>query len=265
VLDISSFPHYLKMPDLSAFANTGFPFTRMADLSETAVVLPDNYSAGDIGTYLTLMGRMGESTGLPVYGVSVARAADVQKHANKDILLIGGTNNQPLLKEWAKHMPFSVDGESRLFSLSDVKSKFMPWYEAPKADFRPVAHLSATTLATDAILFGFESPLKSGRSVVALTSDRTSGQADVLSALMDVDVVPKIQGGVSVIRGKEVDAMATTSTYMVGSLPPFMAVRWALANSSWLAALILIVVSVLLAGATYAVLRRQAMKRSAGK
>jgi hypothetical protein len=59
--------------------------------------------------------------------------------------------------------------------------------------------------------------------------------------------------------------MATTSTYMVGSLPPFMAVRWALANSSWLAALILIVVSVLLAGATYAVLRRQAMKRSAGK
>lgn len=265
VLDISAFPHYLKMPDLSAFANTGFPFTRMADLSETAVVLPDNYSSGDIGTYLTLMGRMGESTGLPVYGVSVARAADVQKHANKDILLIGGTNNQPLLKEWAKHMPFSVDGESRLFSLSDAKSKFMPWYEAPKADFRPVAHLSATTLATDAILFGFESPLKSGRSVVALTSDRTSGQADVLSALMDVDVVPKIQGGVSVIRGKEVDAMETTSSYMVGSLPPFMALRWALANSSWFAALILLVVSVFLAGAVYALLRRQALKRSAGK
>lgn len=264
-IDISKFPHYLKMPDMSAFANTGFPFTRMADLSETAVVLPDNYSAGDIGTYLTMMGRMGESTGLPVYGVSVARAADVQKHADKDILLIGGTTNQPLLKEWAKSMPFSVDGESRLFSLSDAKRKFMPWYESPKGDFLPVANLSAATLATDAVLFGFESPLKSGRSVVALTSDRVSGQADVLNALMDADVVPKIQGGVSVIRGKEVDAMETASSYFVGSLPPLMAVRWALANSSWLAALIIVVIAVALAGVLYTLLRRQAMKRSAGK
>lgn len=265
VIDISKFPHYLKMPDMSAFANTGFPFTRMADLSETAVVLPDSYTAGDIGTYLTMMGRMGESTGLPVYGVSVTRAADVQKFADKDILLIGGTSNQPLLKDWAKHMPFSVDGQSRLFSLSDAKNKFMPWYETRQGDFLPVANLSANTLATDAVLFGFESPLKSGRSVVALTSDRVSGQADVLNALMDADVVPKIQGGVSVIRGKEVDAMETASTYFVGSLPPLMAVRWALANTPWLAALIIVVIAVVLAGVLYTVLRRQAMKRSAGK
>jgi hypothetical protein len=125
--------------------------------------------------------------------------------------------------------------------------------------------LSANTLATDAVLFGFESPLKSGRSVVALTSDRVSGQADVLNALMDADVVPKIQGGVSVIRGKEVDAMETASTYFVGSLPPLMAVRWALANTPWLAALIIVVIAVVLAGVLYTMLRRQAMKRSAGK
>lgn len=264
-IDISKFPHYLKMPDMSAFANTGFPFTRMADLSETAVVMPDNYSSGDIGTYLTMMGRMGESTGLPVYGVSVARAADVQKFANKDLLLIGGTTTQPLLKEWAKHMPFSADGDTRVFSLSDWKHKLVPWYDAPKSDTLPVARLSANTLAKDAVLFGFESPLQGGRSVVALTSDRTSGQADVLNALMDADVVPKIQGGISVVRGKEVDSMDTGVPYFVGSLPPLTAIRWTLSNNPWIAAVLIVLIAIALAGIMYTMLRRQASRRSGGK
>lgn len=264
-LDISQFPHYLKMPNLSAFANTGFPFTRMADLSETVVVLPEQYSAGDIGTYLTLMGRMGESTGLPVYGVSVTRPGEVQRFADKNILLLGGPASQPLLRDWAKHMPFSADGSSRMFSLSDWQHKLIPWYEAPKRDGLPVANLTANTLAKDAILFGFESPLKSGRSVVALTSDRTVGQADVLNALMDADVVAKIQGSVSVVRGKDVDAYETASSYFVGSLPPVMAVRWAFANQSWLSAILILVLAVLLAGVVYSVLRNQAIRRVSGK
>lgn len=264
-IDISKFPHYLKMPNLSAFANTGYPFTRMADLSETVVVLPDSYSAGDIGTFLTIMGRMGESTGLPVYGVTVSRPGEVQRFADKDILLLGGPANQPLLRDWAKSMPFSADGESRMFSLSDWRHKLVPWYEAPRTSELPVANLTANTLAKDAVLFGFESPLKGGRTVVALTSDRTAGQADVLNALMDADVVAKIQGGVSVVRGKEVEAYETADSYFVGSLPPVMAVRWALANRSWIAALLIILVAILLAGVFYTVLRRQAMRRINGK
>lgn len=264
-LDISKFPHYLKMPNLSAFANTGFPFTRMADLSETVVVMPDNYSAGDIGTYLTLMGRMGESTGLAAYGVSVARPGDVERHSDKDILMVGGPGNQPLLRDWAKHMPFSADGDSRMFSLSDWGHKLIPWYDAPKRNDRPVANLTAKTLAKDAVLFGFESPLKSGRSVVALTTDRTSGQAEVLNALMDADVGAKIQGGVSVVRGKDVEAYETNPSYFVGSLPPLMAVRWALANQSWVAALLVVLIAILLAGILYTILRRQAIRRVSGK
>jgi hypothetical protein len=114
-------------------------------------------------------------------------------------------------------------------------------------------------------LFGFQSPLNGGRSVVALTSDRTTGQADVLNALMDDDVVPKIQGGISVIRGKEVDAMEASSTYYVGSLPPVMAIRWMLSNNPWLAALLIVGVAIILAGVFYTLLRRQANKRAAGR
>lgn len=265
VIDISSFPHYLKMPDVSAFANTGFPFTRMADLSETAVVLPDSYSSGDVGTYLTLMGRMGQSTGLPVYGVAVTRAVDVQKFANRDILLLGGPSTQSLFKDWAKSMPFSADGELRYFSMSDLRRKYLPWYESPKDDKPLTVNLSAVTLAREAVVFGFQSPMNSSRSVVALTSDRATGQADLLNAMMDEDVVPKIQGGIAVVRGKDVDSMEGVSTYYVGSLPPVLAVRWALSNNIWLAVLLIVLVAIILAGVFYTLLRRQAGARSAGK
>lgn len=264
-LDISKFPKYLKMPDLSAFANAGFPFTRMADLSETAVVLPEKYSSGDIGTYLSMMGRMGESTGLPVYGVSVTVPSAVGQHSSKDILLLGGPGTQSLYKEWATHMPFSASGSSRTFALSDWKHKLTTWYELPQQGGATVASLTADTLAKDAVVFGFESPLKSGKSVVAIASDLPTGQADILAALMDVGVIAKIQGAVSVIRGKEVDAYEVSNAYHVGSLPPLMAVQWALARNSWVAALLIVLIAVLLAGVLYALLRRQANLRLKGK
>ncbi len=35
-VDISKFPHYMAMPELAAYANSGFPFSRLADLARTA-------------------------------------------------------------------------------------------------------------------------------------------------------------------------------------------------------------------------------------
>ncbi len=64
-IDVSGLPHFIALPDLAVFGNSGFPFTRLADLAETAVILPDKPGAEDYSAYLTLMGRMGESTGYP--------------------------------------------------------------------------------------------------------------------------------------------------------------------------------------------------------
>jgi cellulose synthase (UDP-forming) len=47
-LDLRGYPHYAPLPNLETFANAGFPFTRLADLSETTVVLPGRADrAGD--------------------------------------------------------------------------------------------------------------------------------------------------------------------------------------------------------------------------
>jgi putative exporter of polyketide antibiotics len=59
--------------------------------------------------------------------------------------------------------------------------------------------------------------------------------------------------------------METASHYFVGSLPPLMAVRWALSNNSWVAVLLIVLVAIILAGVFYTLLRRQASRRSSAK
>lgn len=263
-VDVSSFPHYMEMPNLAAFANAGFPFTRMADLSETAVVLPDTTGPADIGAYLALMGRMGESTGLAAYNVSVGRAAEAQKFGDKDILLVGNPGNQPLLAQWGKNAPFSANGQARLFSMSEWFFRIMPWFDSPNPDRTPVVKLSQVSLARDSVLVGFESPLKGGRSVVAVVNDKASGMGEIINALMDTELASKIQGSLVVVRGKEVTSMTVGDTYSVGTLPPLTKLRWMLANNSWMMGVLLLVGAVILGAVVYSVLRTRVNRRLKG-
>lgn len=44
-LDTQGFAFWTRMPNLELFADAGFPFMQLADLSETIVVLPSSLSA----------------------------------------------------------------------------------------------------------------------------------------------------------------------------------------------------------------------------
>ncbi len=47
-LDLRGYPHWTPMPNLELFSNAGFPFTRLADLSGTTVILPPSpHGTGD--------------------------------------------------------------------------------------------------------------------------------------------------------------------------------------------------------------------------
>ncbi len=57
-LDIRDIPHWAVMPNLELFSNAGYPFTRRADLTDTAVVLPDTPGPEEIETYPHLHGTL---------------------------------------------------------------------------------------------------------------------------------------------------------------------------------------------------------------
>ena len=263
-IDISGFSHYLAMPDLAAYSRAGFPFTRMADLSETAVILPQRPAAEDYAAYLTLMGRMGESTGYPALRVTVADAAQAGELRDKDLLVLDAGNRQPLVKEWQAHMPGAIDAEQRRFEISDLVYRAVSWLD-PDPQARNVAtrgELALRTRGADTLITGFESPLASGRSVVLISSTRADGLAAAADALLDDrQRANRIDGSLVMVRDGEVANLAAERTYYVGKLGYFEATYWFFSRHPLLLILVALASVLLLAVVVHYALRTRAKRR----
>lgn len=258
-VDLSDYEHFMAMPNLGVFKDSGFPFTRMADLSQTAVVMPDAASASEVSAYLNVLGRFGESTGYPATGVSVIQAAQVNSAADKDILVLGSGANQPLLSQWADRLPIA-GGEQQGFVFSDLSFRLREWMSPDPEENQRRARIamafSSDTRST--FLTGFESPLKNGRSVVLISSGQPDGLADVTQALSTSD---KVQGSLVVVRGKSVETLVAEQQYWVGELGPIRYVQWLMSrNVLWLLVIVGVAVA-LVTGVAYVTLRSIAKRR----
>jgi hypothetical protein len=262
-VDISNFPHFLAMPDLAVFANNGFPFTRMADLSETAVVMPNQPDASDYGVLLDLAGVMGRITGYPAAALTVARADQVDALENKDILVLGSSQRQPLQQRWADSLPVRFDDQNKRFTFSDLMYRAFSWWgEAPAND----AQVRGTEVVfrnsgQGAVIAGIESPLQSGRSVVMIASDQPGGLVQVVDALLDPERLAAIQGSVTVVRGDQVTSLLAEKSYHVGKLPPLLYMQWFLSRHPLLLMALGIASAALLGLVMYLALRSRARAR----
>lgn len=198
-IDFTGFPHYARMPNLEHFASMGFPFTRFADLSQTVAVLPDNPAAADIEALLGIVARMGEATGYPATRLRIAAPRDEALLADADLLLIGATPQQALLVKWAAAVP-AAGGPGRASPPSPVGFEGMG----------PVASLH-----------GFESPLTSGRSVIAITALAPDQVLRVLDALDDRDMGKEVRGSAAFVFPYKVQSLVAGPAYSVGFLPPW--------------------------------------------
>ena len=263
-LDFSGFPHYAALPNLAYFSNIGFPFTRMADLSETAVVLPQRPNADELGLYLTLMGRMGESTAYPALQHAVVSATDIAKVASRDLIVIGSATSQSLMSQWADHLPLvQVNGERRV---READATWMPTYRWGQQDVQstplPRGSLNLSGSGNLAAVMAFESPLESSRSVVLLFADKSADLRKISDVLTDPERVSTIQGDFAVVDDKSVDHAKVSPTYYVGSLPHLSKLRWFFADQPWLLALLGILLCIVVAALAYRPLRRMVARRT---
>lgn len=227
-IDFSDFPHYVALPNLSYFSSLGFPFTRMADLSETAVVLPDNPNPDELTLYLTLMGRMGEATAYPTLRHTVITASDVEKVAAKDLLVIGSGKSQSLMVKWAERLPMVQNNGERYVREPDAV--WRPTYRWEQQDLqeslRPKGSFTLTGTGSLAAAMAFESPLQSTRSVVFLYADRAVDLRRLTDALSDPERMASFQGDFAVVDDKAVTHTKVSPTYYLGSIPFLSKVRW---------------------------------------
>ena len=218
-LDLRGFPHYIAMPDLKSFINLGYPFTRLADLSETAIYLSEKPSAGEIRAFLEVMGAMGSSTGITATKFTLFHSAPFDGIENKDLLIIGiiPEESMPKIEEnWHT---------SLLFEIKKV-----------------ISSPQAVTLNTSnhenqlGALIGFESPWQDNKSAVAIVASDADELRNITSAFVSKKL--KLSGTATLFRGEEIVGVEENKTYFVGELPLYKLIWFHFSDSPILLGLI---------------------------
>ncbi len=263
-VDLSRAHRFARMPNLGFFASSGFPFTRMADLSNTAVVLPDRPNAVEAQAYLDLVGQLAAITGLPATGIQVVGPGALASVATRDLLVIGTLSRQPALNQLLRETPVRQEGERLTVALPDMLQEVRAaLLEAPGRAERNRASATVNDASGEglAAFIGGESPLASGRSVVALTGVTPASIAALVAALRDPDLLPQVQGDVALLSGGRIAAFRASTPFTVGELPWWLwPQRWA-GEKPVQALLILLAAGMLIGFPAYWVLRRRALSR----
>jgi len=172
VLHVEGLSHFASLPDVSLFAFDGYPFTRLPDLRDMAVVLPDRPAPAELSMALSVLGQLAQVTGIVgdrASFVTASRAADAELR-DKDVLVIGGAEDNPLLARWAPLLPLTVgtratqvhrpsDPDALLALLGGV---------GPLLDLQRAREVLERTREVAAIA-AIQSPVTRGRSAIVIT------------------------------------------------------------------------------------------------
>jgi cellulose synthase (UDP-forming) len=262
-LDLSSAYRFTQLPNLAFLVSSGFPFTRMADLSETAVALPDRPSPVELSAFLSMMGYIGSMTGYPAVRVAVVRPADLDQVGDRDLIVFGTLSHLGHLGDLLQNGPVRVEGNRLAVTLSPplatVRRLFGDRTIAERV--RLATNLFAAPGEDTAMLVGLPSPLHSGRSIVAFLAVVPQGLIGLMDGLRNSALSPAVQGDFVVLNGGRFTSYQVQATYDVGSLPFWLWPEWLLRDRPVSMVVFLVVACCMVSLGLYWGLRRAAAAR----
>lgn len=266
-LDIRDIPHWAVLPNLEIFANAGYPFTRKADLADTAVVMPDNASPEELEMFLTFMGHFGAQTGYPVLNVTVTNSEGMKSGNHKDYLVLGTVDDQPAINRLNPSLPVMVDGSG--LHIQDTQGFFAPlqhaWWKVRSSDRVQSGQLETAGGLPDALIEGIEWPSGSNRSVVVVALRDRAVVPNFLSVFLKTSQSSDISQSVSVLHGSRfVSYRIGDDVYRVGSLSLWIQLNMLFSDYQWLMVVSTMVFCFLMAAIIRAMLRRHARARLQG-
>ncbi len=256
-LDFSQYRHFITMPNLSAFMNGGFPFSRLADLSQTLILISKNPPPVEITTLLNAMGRIGAETGYPALAVRLSDDWSQAKDNDVDILMVGS-------------LPAELRDDKKMNLLlnamqSWVKEPFrqdtLPELPMQADDAKPDSKTTVSSTGIISAIAGAQSPYYKQRSIVALLADSPQGFALLNDAMLDNDKRANIFGSVAVIRQSSVNSLRVGDIYHVGHIPWWSHIWYTLQNSPGMLVLMALFITLSVAYILWLGLKRLSRRR----
>lgn len=263
-IDLTSARHFAKLPDLAFFASSGFPFSRMGDQSETAVVLANQPSAAELEAFLTLVGRISDASGVPATAIEVYRPEQLtDEMVGRDILIIGALNMATRAPQLFEGAPIVVENGRLRVRSTDMLERILGRFgsnigrsQSKLADQVAVTQGSLTSMVS------WQSPYDDKRVVVALLSADPRRLAAIPASFSDPRVNYTIQGDLAIVGDGAYSSFRVGDGFWVGDLPlPLHGLWWASENPLVLV-IIFILSSLIVATAVWFWLSGRARRRT---
>jgi hypothetical protein len=245
-LHVEQLHHFAVMPDVKQFVYDGFPFTRFADLRETAVLLAPQPRPAELGLLLSALAHVSAVTGeLPKRAVFANSNSTYEKAGrDRDLLIVAGGPWHPWLRSHADKLPFD----------------YTPSGLAPRRPWRPSVLLNyltgfaafvqlhqarrfAQTVSPVLGVAGVESPWAPDRTAVLLLATENSQVPALADAMGHAEA--SLAGGDLLLAGTaRCGAFVLGPRTTRGALPLWRKGRWFFATH-WLLLLPMLVVPAL--------------------
>jgi hypothetical protein len=258
-IDMSGYHHYIAMPDLAAFARSGFPYSRMADLSETVVMVPRQPSAVQLSTYLEAVAGISARSGLPAMNLTLSdNWEDASKH-DADLLILGSfapdmrdNRDMNLLLDRSRDWLLKANNQGPGY-VSQSKDEGSP----------PANRVDVSAKGPIAAIVGLQSPYHEQRSIVALLASDDADFNLLRETLNDSGKMDAVAGSVVLIRSSGVHSQLVGDHYYVGTLPWWLMLWFKLSEHPVLLAFLAVTGVLLSAFLTWRVLQWAARRRLA--
>ncbi|WP_091734884.1 UDP-forming cellulose synthase catalytic subunit [Phenylobacterium immobile] len=226
-LDLTHAHHFSRMPDLAFFASAGFPFTRMADLSETVAIIPANPQATDLEALLVMMGRLGDATGAPALAVTVARPGEQVNMAGHDILVIGPMTIAQQAGSLFQSAPIRVEGSGMRVAANSMIDRLFARFGSNVDQRNPGGADEALVSVSDiAGVTSWRSPFDNKRVVVAMLAASSARLPEMAYALARPAANASMQGDLSIASGLTFNSYRVSQGFWSGELPWHISVMW---------------------------------------
>jgi hypothetical protein len=178
------------------------------------------------------------------------------------LLILSGARSNELLAKWGKDLALTLGNPQRTFREEPRAASF-----GFNADDDRDARSNVVVGATGSLgaFMSFESPVSSGRTVVALAATDDTAARSLVSTLEDDGKVPQIRGDLAIVRGETVQSYRGEDTYYVGSLPWWKRVWYHISLHPVLLTILVLALAIAVALWAYGGLQRRVARRLAAE
>ncbi|MFK3882050.1 cellulose biosynthesis cyclic di-GMP-binding regulatory protein BcsB [Pantoea agglomerans] len=266
-IDLSHTRHFSMLPNLSYFVGASFPFSRLADFSQTTLLLPETPSDAELSTLLDLAARAGKATGLaltqnqvlfglPTGGTHLAR---IQQ---SDLLAVSTTGNSAFNQAMLAASPYDATSSTFGVKEPDTLEKLRGWLTGDWSRQQLDADRYFSSNEAWRGFLSYRSPWNRDRLVVMTVATSDDQLLRLHNDLSSAQINAGIRGDTAIITDENgIRSFRVGAQFPSGELPWYMMVVWYANQHSVLLAVAAMLLSALVGSAAWVMLKRHAWRR----